>query len=56
VRRRLRIGLPRVRTQQFGYALGQMEGISYERAIVQRQSRAKLAPDLSDHDRLRRRL
>jgi hypothetical protein len=30
-----------------------MEGISDERAIVQRQGRAKLTPDLSDHHGLR---
>jgi hypothetical protein len=53
---RLHIELPRVRTQQVGYALGQMEGISYERAIVQRQGRAKLTPDLSDHHGLTWRL
>ena len=46
---RLHIELPRVRTQQVGYAVGQMEGIGDERAIVQRQGRAKLTPDLSDH-------
>ena len=48
-RLRLHIELPRVRTQQVGYALGQMERIGYEQAIVQRQRRAKLTPDLSDH-------
>ena len=33
-----------------------MEGIGDERAIVQRQRRAKLTPDLSDHDGLMWRL
>ena len=33
-----------------------MEGIGYERAIVQRQRRAKLTPDLSDHHGLMWRL
>ena len=33
-----------------------MEGIGYERAIVQRQGRAKLPPDLSDHHGLARTL
>ena len=45
----LHIELPRVRTQQVGHATGQMEGIGYERAIVQRQGGAQLTPDLSDH-------
>jgi hypothetical protein len=42
----MHIELPRVRTQQVGYAPGQMDEIGYERAIVQRQGRAKLTPDL----------
>jgi hypothetical protein len=33
-----------------------MEGIGYERAIIQRQGRAKLTPDLSDHHGLMWRL
>jgi hypothetical protein len=33
-----------------------MEGISYERAIAQRQGHAKLTPDLSDHHGLMWRL
>ena len=33
-----------------------MEGIGYERAIVERQGRAKLTPDLSDHHGLMWRL
>jgi hypothetical protein len=33
-----------------------VEGIGHERAIVQRQGRAKLTADLSDYYRLRRRL
>ncbi len=55
-RLRLHIELPRVRTQQVGYTPGQMEGIGYQRAIVQRQGRAKLTSDLSDHHGLTWRL
>ncbi len=49
---RLHIELSRVCTQQVGCALRQMEGLGYERAIVPRQGRAKLTPDLSDDHEL----